>query len=134
MLLQELLLKYRFTTEEGTELYVFIDFSLNYDRPLKMKRLADNNVEFFGFDEIFAEKSQFSTIEMEQLSEQLNSSNNHHKEVEKQRLDEWNKLNNRLKITSTDIDNIIEFFDEMSIDLIKKQLKRLSNKCNNSSY
>lgn len=135
MNLQQLLQKYNFTTgEKETALWRFIDFQLKYDRPLKMQRLDDNNIGFFKFEELIIDDTQVSDYTIETLREKIVSSQNHYKKVEEQRLKEWQLINNQLKIVSNNIDDIVLYFDEMSIDLIKKKLKSLSSQCNKSSY
>lgn len=134
MNLSELLSKYRFTLKNETQLWHFIEFNHNSDNPLKMQRLEDKHIAFFNFSDLRIDSSQCETIDCEQLREQLKRTEKHHKEVEKQRHSEWQQQNRQLKMTSSEIDTIIEYFDEMSIDLIKKKLKRLSGGCEKASY
>ena len=134
MNLAELLHKYRFTLKNETQLWCFVEFNHNSDNPLKMQRLEDRHIAFFDFSDLQIDSSQCETIDCEELREKLKRAEKHYKEVEKQRLSEWQQLNRQLKKTSSEIDTIIDFFDEMSIDLIKKKLKRLSGSCEKASY
>lgn len=134
MNLHELLSKYRFTLKNETQLWCFVGFDFEYDHPIKMQRLEDRHIAYFKVPDLIVDSTQCETIDCEQLREQLKRAEKHHKEVEKQRLSEWQQLNRQLKMTSSEIDTILEFFDEMSIDLIKKKLKRLSGSCERASY
>ena len=133
--LKQLLQKFNFRTGiKEKALWRFIDFQLKYDRPLKMQRLDDNIEGFFKFEELIIDDTQVSDYAIESLREQIVSVQKHYKEVEEQRLKECKQLNSQLKSVSNNIDDIITFFDEMNIDLIKKKLKLLSKQCENSSY
>ena len=134
MNLSELLSKYRFTLKNETQLWRFVEFNHKSDNPLKMQRLEDRHIAYFNFEDLKIENSQCETIDCEQLSEKIKSTEKHYKEVEKQRLKEWQQLNRQLKTTASEIDAIIEYFNEMSIDLIKKKMKRISDVCEKASY
>lgn len=126
----ELLSRYRFKTGENEkDIWVFDSFKIDYDHPLKMRRLGDSHIGYFKFSDLWVKESLCDEVDYQALNDKYKRSEQHQKTVDKIRLREQQELIDKLNLTARDINNIIDHFDGMSIDLIKKSLKLLASNC-----